>query len=171
MADARESYFSAEWEWACCGGPLRVGDPAELQVQGDSEYARSMRVELAGVLPEPLAGVETHHEDDDDVSVRVRKGRVVELHAVIEDMRWNVTPRATPDPPAQLFGKGAYAIAGNTAPGQASGEHIAGTSRILPISVVPDSGAIPAGAEPDLAEFGEQIRPHLAGYVITIDAS
>ena len=88
---------------------------------------------------------------------------------MIEDMRWNVEPRTAPDPPARQLGAGAYAVVGNSEPGQASGEPIAGTSRIVSISVVPDAGAIPAEAEPDLTEFGEQVRPHLAGYLITID--
>ena len=171
MTDVREAYFSSEWEWACCGGPLRVGELVELRVQEDSEYARSMRVELADVLSATLTGVETHHEDNDEAGIQVRNGRVTALHAVIEDMRWSVEPRTTPDPPARHLGEGMYAIAGNIAPGQASGKSIASTSRILPISVVPDPSAAPGDAEPDLARFGEQIRPHLAGYIITIDAS
>ena len=172
MTAVRERYFSAEWEWACCGGPLHVGDLAELRVRRDSEYARSMRAELAGAMPEPLAGIETHHEDDDgDVPIEAREGRVVALHAVIEDMRWTVTPRMTAEPVARSLGDDRSAAAGQTAPGRASGERVASTSRIVPLSVVPDVGAIPSDEAPDPAVFGEQVRPHLAGYLITISPS
>lgn len=171
MTALRERYFSAEWEWACCGGPLHVGDLAELRVQEDSEYARSVRAELAAAMPEPLTGVETHHDDDGDVRIEVREGRVVALHAVIEDLRWTVRPRVTPEPVARSLGDGWSAVAGNTAPVQASGERVKSTSRIVPLSVVPDVEAIPPDADPDLTVFGEQIRPHLAGYLITISGS
>lgn len=161
----RERYYTSAWEWECCGGPLRVGDAAELEVQYDSDYAESMRSELANELPEPLTGVESHHDDE---SV-VQHGRIVALDAVIADMKWVVTPRDTPTPRLQALGDGSFVSFGNTEPGQAEGESVQGTSRLVPVSVLPDEAAVPEGAGPDLTVFGEQISPELTGYVITIE--
>jgi len=163
----RERYYTADWEWGCCGGPLRVGDQVELEVQCDSEYARNMRSELATVLAEPLTGVETHHDDE----VVIRRGRIVALDAVIADTRWTVTPREIPGPGREDFGDGIFASFGSAEPGQAEGTRIEGTSRLMPITVVPDGAAEPEGSGPDCAVIGEQVRPGLDGYVITIEVS
>lgn len=161
----RERYFSAGWEWECCGGPLRIGDDADLRVQYDSEYVRTKSSEFASVLPEPLTGVEVHHDDD----TVLRRGRVVALDAVIADTKWVETPRERPEPPLRVIGRGVAVGVGGTALGQAAGEFVEGTSRVVPISVVPDADARPEGAAPDLTVYGEQVRPALAGYVITIE--
>lgn len=162
-----ERYYTSAWEWECCGGPLRVGDEAELEVQYDSDSAKSMRTELANELPAPLTGVESHHDDE---SV-VQRGRIVALDAVIADAKWVVTPRATPSPRMQPMGDGSFASFGNTAPGQAEGQKMRGTSRLVPVLVLPDEAAEPEEAGPDLTVFGEQISPELTGYVITIELS
>ena len=160
-----ERYYTAEWEWGCCGDPLRIGDIAELDVQYDTEYAQTMRSELSSVLPKPITGVETHHDDE----TVVRQGRIVALDAVIADMKWTVTPRTTPDPPLQDLGGGVFVSFGNTKPGEAEGERQTGTSRLKPVSVVPDPDAQPEGAGPDRTVFGEQISPEISGYLITLE--
>lgn len=162
-----ERYYTADWEWDCCGGLLRVGDDAELEVQYDSDYAKTMRTELAIVLPEPLTGVESHH---DDKSV-VHRGRIVALDAVITDAKWVVTPRAARAPRMQPLGDGSFVSFGNTARGQAEGENVKGTSRLVPVSVLPDRAVEPEDAGPDLTDYGEQISPELTGYVITVEVS
>lgn len=161
----RERYYTAAWEWECCGTPLHVGDDAELEVQYDSDYARIMRAELASVLPASLTGVETHHDDD----MVVRRGRIVALGGVISDTKWAVTPRTTQDPPRRFMGDGVIVSFGNTAPGEAEGTSVKGTSRLVPVSAVPDVDARPTGTEPDLTVFGEQITADLSGYVITLE--
>jgi len=163
----RERYFTANWEWGCCGEPLRVGDQVELEVQYDSEYAQSMRSELASVLSEPLTGVETHHDDE----VLTRYGRILALDAVIAQTQWTVTPRMTPDPPLQDLGGGVFVSFGNAQPGQAEGVHKAGSGQLVPIVVVPDDAVEPEDSDPDLTVFGVQTRPNLMGYVITLEVA
>ncbi|WP_334123154.1 DUF6578 domain-containing protein [Glutamicibacter sp.] len=160
-----ERYFTEEWEWECCGGDLLIGQDVQLCVEVDSEYAQNMRAEFTHVLPEALTGVETHH-DDDPVIIN---GRVVALHAVIADVKWTVTPRTTPDPVPQVLGDGVVISIGNTELGQAEGENVKGTSRLLPVSTLPDRSVVPEDSEPDCSVLGEQIRADLSGYVITIE--
>ncbi|WP_396275198.1 DUF6578 domain-containing protein [Glutamicibacter sp. PS] len=161
----RERYYTAAWEWGCCGTPLHVGDDVELEVQYDSDYAGIMRAELASVLSASLTGVETRHDDD----MVVRRGRIVALDGVISDTKWVVTPRTTQDPPIHSMGNGAIVSFGNTAPGEAEGTAVEGTSRLVPVAAVPDADAQPAGTEPDLTVYGEQITAALSGYVITLE--
>jgi len=172
---SRERYFAAEWEWACCGGPLRVGDAVTLRVQRGTAHADEMRRRLEGVLPGPLTGVETHHDDgvveNPDEDVVERPGVVVALDAVVGDVRWQVVEREGAGPRTVDLGDGTSATFGSAAPTQAVGEQVPGTARTVPVAVVPAAGVVPPGTGPDLARPGVQVRPSHDGYVITLELS
>lgn len=149
-----ERYYSSAWEWECCGGPVHVGDHVTLSVRRDTEFATAMRDELAESLPQPLTGVEVHHDED----VEQVDGIVRALDAVIGDTRPAGEPRGRPARSEKR--KRGHTRVGPAADAQPIFEPIL----VTPVSVIPDGTATVDGlSEPT------DVEGHLEGYVITIE--
>ena len=165
----KRKYYSAEWEWGCCGGPLAVGDEAELSIIHDPERLQEL-VEQFGGQDLGLDGIEAHHDDP----VQLVRGRVTGLQAVVQDTEWTMTPRdlsGRPEP-AQL-GNGSFAVFGSYEPWCAEGRTLPGAPRIEEIDVIPDwenYPSLPLAADQTGRKAGQVvIRPELCGYLITLD--